>query len=481
MGFERFLAQAGRAAAEGQRSTAAAHALAGADHVASTGQRAHEVLALHDVVRLGAHGEMRSTGSLHSPGGSTAAWSEPAQPMRPLCAKARARVWGRASSDLEASGLMLAAAEAATAAAAAHRAAGQPGQALAAQSRADSLAARCQGAITPSLSSPPGDDPLTVREREVVTLAARGPDEPPDRRAAGPVATYGREPPPPGVLKAARGGAGRSGPHPPALLILRSPATQAARLSLLRLAAPSLDRVVWVVPGPPIVASSADPPPAAVDFHFDIMCPYAFQTSWWIREVRDHADVDVRWRFFSLEEINRVEGKKHPWERPWSYGWSMMRIGARLRRDDPALLDAWYARAGTVLHIEGRKPHEPDVARELLGELGLDPGLVDGRSPTPPLTTRSRPSTTSWPPPAGGVFRCCASTTVSASSGLCSSTPRPARQPCGYGSWSAAGGSSPMCGELQRPKSGDDIKLIAERFGPYLRARDWITIQNETP
>ena len=85
----------------------------------------------------------------------------------------------------------------------------------------------------------------------------------------------------------------------------------------------------------------------------------------------------MRWRFFSLEEINRVEGKKHPWEREWSYGWSMMRIGALLRRDDPALLDAWYERAGRALHEEGRQPHRPEVAAELLAEIGLDPGLVD--------------------------------------------------------------------------------------------------------
>ena len=57
------------------------------------------------------------------------------------------------------------------------------------------------------------------------------------------------------------------------------------------------------------------------------------QTSWWIREVRDHGGVTVNWKFFSLEEINRLEGKKHPWEREWSYGWSMMRPGDR-RPDD---------------------------------------------------------------------------------------------------------------------------------------------------
>ncbi len=113
-----------------------------------------------------------------------------------------------------------------------------------------------------------------------------------------------------------------------------------------------------------------------VDFHFDIMCPYAYQTSIWMREVRDLAGVDVRWRFFSLEEINRAEGKKHPWERDWSYGWSMMRIGAYLRRIDMDLLDRWYWAAGTALHVEGRKPHRPEVARELLGELGLDPEIV---------------------------------------------------------------------------------------------------------
>ena len=72
-----------------------------------------------------------------------------------------------------------------------------------------------------------------------------------------------------------------------------------------------------------------------VDFHFDVMCPWAYQTSRWIREVRDLTGLEVRWKFFSLEEINRVEGKKHPWEREWSYGWSMLRIGALLRRRGP--------------------------------------------------------------------------------------------------------------------------------------------------
>src|SRR6516165_5680462 len=113
-----------------------------------------------------------------------------------------------------------------------------------------------------------------------------------------------------------------------------------------------------------------------VDFHFDPMCPFAYQTSLWIRDVREQVGIAVNWRFFSLEEINRAEGKKHPWEREWSYGWSMMRIGAVLRRIDPVLLDRWYLAAGTALHVEGNKPHRREVAEALIGQLGLDPALV---------------------------------------------------------------------------------------------------------
>ena len=60
--------------------------------------------------------------------------------------------------------------------------------------------------------------------------------------------------------------------------------------------------------------------PSHVAFHFDVMCPWAYQTSIWMREVRDRLNIEVDWCFFSLEEINREEGKKHPWEREWSYG-----------------------------------------------------------------------------------------------------------------------------------------------------------------
>ena len=57
------------------------------------------------------------------------------------------------------------------------------------------------------------------------------------------------------------------------------------------------------------------PQPDRIEFFFDYMCPWAYRTSVWIRQVRDAIGFSIDWRFFSLEEVNREEGKKHPWER----------------------------------------------------------------------------------------------------------------------------------------------------------------------
>jgi hypothetical protein len=199
-------------------------------------------------------------------------------------------------------------------------------------------------------------------------------------------------------------------------------------------------------------AEPAADPIGAVDFHFDIMCPWAYQASLWIRDVREQLGLDVRWRFFSLEEVNRAEGKKHPWERDWSYGWSMMRIGALLRRADPGLLDRWYLAAATALHVEGRSTTEEVRADHdrlaRLGGWGV-PTLVFGGSQAlfgPVLIE----------PPAG---------------------------PAAVRLWHLMTGwlEFPQLYEVQRPKSQQDLTAIAETFRPYLEARDWITIQKETP
>jgi 2-hydroxychromene-2-carboxylate isomerase len=222
--------------------------------------------------------------------------------------------------------------------------------------------------------------------------------------------------------------------------------------------------------------------PASVDFHFDIMCPWAYQASLWMRSVRDQLGVPVRWRFFSLEEVNRAEGKKHPWERDWSYGWSMMRVGAHLGRLDPDLLDRWYYAAGTALHVEGRKPHRREVAEELLAsELGLDPALVREAIEDPATHDQVRAdhdrviSLGGWGVP-----------TLVFSGDRALFGPVLIEPPEGEAAirlWQLMTGwlEFPNLYEVQRPKRPADLHAIAGTFRPYLEARDWITIQKETP
>lgn len=214
----------------------------------------------------------------------------------------------------------------------------------------------------------------------------------------------------------------------------------------------------------------------AVDFHFDLMCPYAYQASRWIRQVRAETGLQINWRFFSLEEVNRREGKKHPWERAWSYGWSMMRIGALLRRQDMAALDAWYEHAGRALHEEGRKPHDPEVARQLLDELGFDPGTVD-RAVADPSTGEEVMADHQRVVDAGGF----GVPTLFFGDGQCLFGPVLVDPPAGAAAvrlWQAVAAWTefPALYELQRPKTKYDEQHIAEVFRPYLQARDWVSI-----
>src|SRR6202012_1677429 len=78
------------------------------------------------------------------------------------------------SVDFEAMGDILAAADAAAQGAALHLAAGRRGNALTSSARAQLLARRCGGAVSPALAASKIPLPFTRREHEIANLVARG-------------------------------------------------------------------------------------------------------------------------------------------------------------------------------------------------------------------------------------------------------------------------------------------------------------------
>ena len=234
------------------------------------------------------------------------------------------------------------------------------------------------------------------------------------------------------------------------------------------------------------VAATEDIDLTRVDFHFDVMCPYAYQTSKWIRDVRSQNGLAINWRFFSLEEVNRVEGKKHPWERPWSYGWSLLRIAALLGRkglsldDGTDAVDAWYERSGRGLHEEGLRVHTPEVAKKLIAELGLDPLLVeeamDDESTHDDVKADHQRVIDSGGYGVPTLFFNSGATTEH-----CLFGPVLVDPPTGDAAmrlWNAvtAWVEFPFLYELQQPKTKEDEQIIARSFDTYLNARDWVSI-----
>jgi hypothetical protein len=153
-----------------------------------------------------------------------------------------------------------------------------------------------------------------------------------------------------------------------------------------------------------------------------------------------------------------------------------MRIGATLRRQSMELLDRWYAAAGKALHVDGNRPHDPEVARYLLDQIGVDPAIVD-QSIADQTTHDEIKAEHQKVVDAGGY----GVPTMFFPGGQCLFGPvllDPPRGEAAQRLWSAVTAwiEFPNLYELQRPKRQADERAITETFRPYLEARDWVSI-----
>ena len=161
------------AAARGELSTAVKLALDLATQARDGGQFTFQILALHDVVRLGQ--PRRVAGALREAVVGVEGRLAPVYAAHATALAAEdAAALDEVANAFMSIGVNLLAAETAAEAARAYRAAGRRSSALAASRRAATLAAACEGARTPALDLLTQPPDLTPREQEIAGLAARG-------------------------------------------------------------------------------------------------------------------------------------------------------------------------------------------------------------------------------------------------------------------------------------------------------------------
>lgn len=95
-----------------------------------------------------------------------------------------------------------------------------------------------------------------------------------------------------------------------------------------------------------------------VDFFFDPICPWAWRTSVFVREVASRRELHVCWRFFSLRVLNeRRDYAEFPsgYRARHEFGLRILRVAACLREElgDDAV-GRLYLACGTELHERGR-------------------------------------------------------------------------------------------------------------------------------
>lgn len=114
----------------------------------------------------------------------------------------------------------------------------------------------------------------------------------------------------------------------------------------------------------------------SINFHFDPLCPLAWRTALWIGEVRKVRPVDVTWRFFSLEVVNRKEGTEPDFQN--GSGWAGLRTLALARRQggNEAVKEVYLA-LGAAQHGRKESIRQPEGVRAALQHVGLEATLVD--------------------------------------------------------------------------------------------------------
>jgi predicted DsbA family dithiol-disulfide isomerase len=115
--------------------------------------------------------------------------------------------------------------------------------------------------------------------------------------------------------------------------------------------------------------------PAHIQFHFDPLCPLAWRTALWARETRKVRPLDITWRLFSLEIVNRPAGGEADYVN--GRGWKALRTLALVRRKyGNEGVEKVYIQLGNAQHGRKESIDDRSVVETAVQKAGFEPGLV---------------------------------------------------------------------------------------------------------
>lgn len=108
-----------------------------------------------------------------------------------------------------------------------------------------------------------------------------------------------------------------------------------------------------------------------------MVCPFAWVTSRWLRELEDQGAATVTWRPMCLGITNEDEDLPPEWQDALTASWRGARVSTVIDRDHgSAAVGRFYTAVGTRIHVDGRSL-DADLIREALVDAGLPAEIAE--------------------------------------------------------------------------------------------------------